>query len=459
MGELGTLIATRNLFVNSDEPAIGECRDASYNLPQGLLQCSENQHMRVTLNSFSIRNSWYRVNQYNNTMYLVAKYAAAANQFSVQYTSRTVTGTGGTFPGAVTWAGGQAGNAVIDNTNNSSLVLTDNGLQTRPVEGDQITLGTAPNQTVWTVGASGSSLIYGESIVVPPGNYTSFEQLCDTVRGLLDTAAPTGNKQFGGVTFAVGSVTWSDITNKITIEATFTGTNDPEIKFVCFTINPYEVNSGSIVNALIGPRYIDAYQNSYELFGGCYENRILPAAENDYDAQFDALKTIFVVGAKAANKQAHVSSYNATLQTEENIYLRTNLHSSSFQTAGFDTGTARYPAIVSSQILAKIPLNNPQFAVTKTTIDQQGVTTEATPVTTNYTGTDITTYERPFEMIYYQDNGNDMYSILLSEKKVSQIRLYITDSFGRLWPAISQGQIDCGKLNFTASLRVDVYQE
>ena len=302
--------------------------------------------------------------------------------------------------------------------------------------------------------------MYGEPIVIPPGNYQSYELLCAAILAQLQAAAPGSNAQFGGVTFADGSVTWDNTTNKISIEATYPATNHPELKFVCFTINPYNPQTGSIVEYLVPPdRSIYAFQNSYELYGGCYEDRSYPGGAVSFDGQFSVLKRLFVPGTKVGVKQSFTGSYNATLQTEENLYLRTDLHSSSYQTAGFDTGSSRYPQIVSSQILAKIPLNNPTFANTTTTVNQTGVSNETPAVTTTYTGTDVTTYERPYENLYYVDNGNDMYSILLESKKVNNIRLYITDSFGRLWPAISQAQIDCGKLNFTASLRVDVFQE
>ena len=67
-----TIVATRNLFVNTDNTLIGDCRDTTLSLPQGLLQCNEDQSMRLTLNSFAMRQSWYRLNKYNTTFYIVA---------------------------------------------------------------------------------------------------------------------------------------------------------------------------------------------------------------------------------------------------------------------------------------------------------------------------------------------------------------------------------------------------
>ena len=170
---------------------------------------------------------------------------------------------------------------------------------------------------------------------------------------------------------------------------------------------------------------------------------------------------------------------------------------------------------MSSRILAKIPLNNPQFAVqtsrgypfdqtltvpsgtyTKDHSVEQG--TAEGFVKTTVTGTEVIVtvvcgafrktaaggpvkindltvevesvdqtknpytlyeYERPYELVKYTDNGNNMYSILLEAKRVSNLRLFVTDSFGRLWPEISTEQIACNAMPFTASMRIDVFQE
>jgi hypothetical protein len=349
--------------VNTDNTLIGECRNTTLSLPQGLIDCNENQHMRLTLNSFAMRNSWYRLNRYNTVFYVVAK-------------SNT---------GVVTFA----------------------------------------------------------RIKIPEGNYTSFTSssgLCKAIEDALDEAL----KNTFNVTAPASQVTWDFLTNILTI--TFNVTGSPagsldEVKLVTFTINNYSSSLNSLIQRIIGRNQGDAYQNCFEVMGGCFERRTY--LEGTDAEQFDQLTSMFS-GTKVAPNFTFTGSFNATLQTEENIYLRTDLHSTSYQTSGFDTGSSNFPNIVSSQILAKIPLNNPTFAY----VEEKD-------------GADLHEYryERPYEIVYFQDNGNNMYSLMLNSKKVAQMRLAVTDSYGRLIPEISKEQIDCNALSFTASLRVDVFED
>lgn len=502
MSELGTLIATRNLFVNTADPLIGECRDAQYNLPQGLLQCNEDQHMRLTLNSFSIRNSWYRVNEYNSVIYMTVKYSVDSKIRAVRLTAAGFTGTP-VFGNALSYGGGTKGAFRFYDAATQTMIFSLTATTTPlPMPGEAISVDPSGTVKTATVGDNPGSRVFGRRVAIPRGNYTSYENLCAELEQSLKDVVAVSNELFQGMAFPTGAVTWNtpvadasgtyvagNNDDKITIKASYPdpfptdtggvaypkGDLAPELKFVCFTINPYRPRTHSVINSMIGPDSVinanDGFQNAYELYGGCMVKSDTDATYTtgaqatvpSFDSQWDGLKSLFVSSQRPTGNsdptqiQSYIqsSSYNATLQTEENIYLRTNLHSSSYQTAGFDTGCNRFPAVVGSQILAKIPLNNPQFAVTQNT--SVGLDNADPAITTNYTGT--TTYERPYEMVYFTDNGNNMYSILLDAKKVNNIRLFITDSFGRIWPAISQEQIDCGKLNFTCSLRIDVFQE
>ena len=194
--------------------------------------------------------------------------------------------------------------------------------------------------------------------------------------------------------------------------------------------------------------FADSFQSTFEVLGGCYENRgKIPGA--DASEQFNNMRGLMEVSADiAASTYTCEAFYPATLQSEENIYLRTDVNSTAFQTAGFDTGTQAN--VSSSQILAKIPLNNPTFAAVNEWII--GSESKESEVTAAYV------YERPFEVIYFTDNGNNEYSVMLNSKKVSSIRLFVTDKFGRLIPAVSPQQIACGGLSFTASLRIDIFE-
>lgn len=460
MGTLGTLIATRNLFLNTEDPLVGECRDIRLNLPQNLIMCSENQHMRVTLNSFTMRNSWYRVNQYNSVIYMTVKYAATSGAagkriVAVTYASKTDNGATPPATGDTLSYDGNTGVFKTFVAATNTLIFELDAGDRVPHAGETITIdsGTGNGGSV-VVGQNPGSQVYGERVAIDLGNYTSFEDLTNELKQKIQLLLGTGAHQWGG--WQILSCAWDRTTNKITIQLTPpTGTTFPvnayqaSIKFVCFTLNPQSSNVHSFINDMIGTptatNQYDHFQNSYELYGGCFvkddpgKNATLATNANatvpSFDNQWESLRSLFVI-----DGVLHTSSFNATLQTEENLYLRTDLHNSSFQTAGFDSGNLRAPQVISSRILAKIPLNNPVFAITKT-------------------NDDISNYERPYELLKYIDNGNNMYSILLTSKKISTMRLYITDSFGRLWPEISQAQIDCNAMPFTASLRIDVFQE
>ena len=66
-----TLVRTQNFFIDTAKPQTGECRDATFILPQGLLDCAEHEEMRLTLNSLSITKNWYDVNKNNSVFYIV----------------------------------------------------------------------------------------------------------------------------------------------------------------------------------------------------------------------------------------------------------------------------------------------------------------------------------------------------------------------------------------------------
>ena len=131
----------------------------------------------------------------------------------------------------------------------------------------------------------------------------------------------------------------------------------------------------------------------------------------------------------------------ASLSTDENIYLRTNLNNTSFQTASFDTGSQKYPEVVSSNILAKIPIGNFPFSYQKDVI----------------TPTDGYESQAKSQVIYYTDNGSHIFSMYLQTKQQGSLRLWITDSYGRPLSVASNEQVNCGGMYFTATIRVDVF--
>jgi hypothetical protein len=359
-----SLIATRNLFVNSENTLIGDCRDFTINLPQDLASCNEDENLRITLGSFVMRKSWYSVNKYNNKFYIVG-----------------------------------------------------------------------------TDGFASPTILSGV-VEIPEGNYQSFNDitygLCPAIKTKVDAVLLA--------TFGItnkSTVSWDFVNNKISISWTVqaSGSNSTfDMKIVVFTLKDYNANSPQLLKDIIGTDYISAFQDTQELLGGCNND------DGSVDT-FDKLKNclgLTKTGTAPEFTYSFTGYYVASLNTEEAIYLRTDLNSSAFQTAGFDAGSSLYPYVVNSQILAKIPLNNLPMYYT------QAVNNADPPVVQ-----ERYLYEKPYDLITYVDNGNNLFSVMLPNKKLNSIRLYLTDSYGRLLPGGLE-QIACDAMNFTATLRIDV---
>jgi len=370
------IVETRNFYVNTEETLIGECRNVVINVPQSLLSCDEDEYMRITLNSFSMRKNWYNLNKFNTIFYIVG---------------RSSTGT-----------------------------------------------------------------VISTPLKITEGNYQSFS---DITYGFCANMVIPLTVALKAAPFNIGTpdvkCTWNQITNKIQI--TFDTTGAPansitDIKFVAFTIPNYTPSGSSLVKTILGNDFLGSFQDNHEIMGGC--NHI-----NQDTNSFDELTPMYAVtkSGSAGNPSFELNGfYNATLSSQENLYLRTDLNSTSFQTSGFDTDGQLYPYVVNSQILAKIPIPNPQFTYVQSRTLEYNIALPPV-MQARYEGDNR--FEEPYNIIEYTDNGNNMYSILLLAKKLNTMRLYVTDSYGRLIPEISLEQIHCNGMNFTASLRVDVFKD
>ena len=365
---------TRNLFVNTEQTLIGECRNVTINLPQYLMSCDETERMRLTLQTFTMRKNWYNLNKYNTIFYVVAK--------------------------------------------------------------------------------SSTGTVISKRVAIPEGNYQSFSDSTYGFCGFVQLAVDTVLK---AAPFSIVTpntlCNWNPVTNILGISFDTTGAvanSIAECKLVTFTIPAYTPAGSSLVKTILGNDFIGSFQDNHEIMGGCnHENQDANTFED-----LTSMMNIATSGTAANPTYVFSGFYNATLSSEENLYVRTDLNSTSFQTAGFDTDANLYPYVVNSQILAKIPIPNPEF----TYVQEYSTSYDNTPAVT---GTNIGDYryERPFQIIEYTDNGNNMFSILLVAKKITSMRLFITDSYGRLIPEISLHQIRCDAMNFTTTLRVDVYKE
>lgn len=353
-----TLVQTRNLFIDTEETLIGECRDVTINLPQDVMSCNQNQEIRVTLQAFNMRKSWYSVNQYNVTFFVLGANSA---------------GNLGKF-----------GRVKIPNGNYQSFTDSKHGLAL----------------------AIKTSL---EVVLKDPD--------------IFNITTPSTN------------VSWNNVTNKFSIVFNTSGGTDVlNMKFVTFTINNFE-SGNSLVQQIIGVNTISAFQDNYELMGGCNEQRNIVSSYADLQKMF----TTDLSG----STYTMTGEYIASLATEEAIYVRTDLNSTSYQTAGFDTGSL-FPYVVNSQILAKIPITQASFAFQSSSNNDNDTLEEYQ-------------FEANCPIIQFTDNGNNLYSVMLKNKQVSSVRLYITDSYGRLIPEISKKQIKCSALHFTCCLRVDIF--
>ena len=356
------IVETRNVFTDSEETVIGNCRDFTMNLPQGVLRCNPNQSMRLTLNTFSMKKNFYSVNKFNSVFYVVS----------------TTTATG-----AIAF--------------------------------------TAP-------------------VVIENGDYQSFNGdsygLCAKIKSAIDASilSATGSP-------ATATVLYNRLTKLMTISLDQKNYPNNTFYFVSFTVSNYNKGATGVVPTIIGDDDIYAFQDTHILLGGCKEVR------NEVSSVQALTPLLNRTADTPGGTVSFVGYYNMNLSTESNLYLRTDLQSTSYQTAGFDTGDSLFPYIVSSAILAKIPIQPQQHAWYE----------EYNPEQNDITG--VVNFEADTDVIRFKDNGNNIFSILMTSKGVSSMRLYITDSYGRPIPEISEQQLNCDAMPFTTSLRVDVFEE
>ena len=278
-------------------------------------------------------------------------------------------------------------------------------------------------------------------VAIENGDYQGFtgEQfgLAIKIQDALDTAITTAT----GVAPTAVVVGWNRLNRLMTITIDQTKHATTKFYLTSFTIANYDAGATGIIPTIIADNEVNAFQSTHIIMGGCHEERNEVATVADltelYNRESDA----------AGGDVKFVSYYNANLRSETNIYLRTDLQSTSFQTANFDIGDNLFPYIVNSNILAKIPIPPNRFAYVEEYNKSQNQITS------------VFDYESDADTITFTDNGNNIFSILMASKGVGSLRLFLTDSFGRILPEISEQQISCSALPFTTSLRVDVFQE
>ena len=302
------------------------------------------------------------------------------------------------------------------------------------------------NNKFYIVGSDGSNGLSSALVTIPQGNYQSFNDPQNGLAAALETAIDTVLKIAPfTVTNPKTAVTWDLVNNKFTFTFDATGgTNIANMKFVSFTVKNYTQNAGSIVQTIVAEDVLSSFQDTHEIIGGCREERnVLTGTTLE---QFNALKALLSVSVNGAVFTMG-GFYQASLSSSEAIYVRSDLNSTSFQTAGFDAGADVYPYVVSSQILAKIPLNNPLACYVNGK-------NPGTP----FASTEKYEYQLGYELIEYIDN-NDLYSVIVSNKSINTLRLYLTDSYGRPLPEQSKEQLQCNADYFTATIKVEILED
>ena len=375
---MSKVVETRNLFVDTASVVAGESRSVIINVPQGVLDCAENQTMRLSLQTFSMYKNWYNVNQLNNQFFLLGQ----------------------------------------------------------QVNGD----------------------VVSAKITLTPGEYQSWsDPNIGMNKAIFDSLDAVLKAPPFSITTPATTVTRNDLTKKQQIIFDAPNAAGPTtfqaFKIVCFTLPEYTSSIPGLITDIIGSDQNAAFQDTNQILGGC------PVIKQTGSETFSTLTSLFnvtsVVGV-TDTKYTMTGFFPSQLTSTKNVYLRTNLNSTSFQTSGLDQQASNFPYVVSSQILAKIPYPIQRFAdYTRTAIATTG-TDGAGAVDT--LGNGETVAERPYEIIEWMDNGNNVYSQFLLAKKINTLQLSITDSLGRLLPAVSPEQVGCNQLNFTCTLRVDVME-
>jgi hypothetical protein len=117
------------------------------------------------------------------------------------------------------------------------------------------------------------------------------------------------------------------------------------------------------------------------------------------------------------------SPYVAQLNSQEALYVRTNLQTLNYSTYGF-AQTIFQNTVTGSGIFARIPLQNQL-------------------------------YNEPDPFVTYEDK-NDTFAIIIGNKQLDNITIYVTDDKNRPIPNVAPGQVTAGLMSFKCSLKWEV---
>jgi hypothetical protein len=166
------------------------------------------------------------------------------------------------------------------------------------------------------------------------------------------------------------------------------GNNDNIISFVINFTAPHQINTLAV-------QFKIEDGDIFELLGG---DRIYPTDPNTKSSIFLDLEPDF--GAGPQNDKIEVRcKYNCQLSTQQNVYLRTDINNTNIQTESFNSGNTDdrlATNLSSSRILAKLVIDN--------------------------------------EFVNYTTGTQMEYFVNLTTKQLTFLRLFLTDSHGRVIP-------------------------
>jgi hypothetical protein len=314
-----------------------------------------------------------------------------------------------------------------------SVNLIPNDFFCGPDEEMRITLTTFEMRTNWyninqynnvfyvftpTTAGSATGTFY--QVQIQAGSYYDF---LDTVYN----PAVTSPTQITGLSTAIqtalnnsgigtGNIcTYSPITRKFSIglnvsAAGNNGTITANSYIVCFAI-PQAIMS----YVPTGVSRLYTFMDTNEILGGIAMTTYADATV----VPINAMGT----GVLAAGILTFDSPFVGQLNSQEALYLRTNLQTLNYSTYGF-AQTIFQNTVTGSQIFARIPLQNQLYNV-------------------------------PDPFITFED-ANDIFQITIGNKQLDNITIYVTDDKNRPIPNVAVGQVRSGVMSFKCSLKWEI---
>ena len=449
------IIAERNLFVNTSSVIDGSGRDVTINLPQDYADCKMNQQMKMTLSSFLMEKKFYNINSTNNKLFLTAYQEGTGVPWKILGNMCTITeGNYRSFGGRQV----QGIDVTATPTPKFTFWYDPNGLGYAIKTAIEHGLGMD-----WTKNANGSF----QYEAYTPNNGAPFVQYTGATKYDVEDLVVVefdSLKMVYTISIQIPAVMQRNVTT-FPVPAPPIAVPDPGVLnfgLFSFELPNYRAVQGSIINQIIGTNFQATFVDTHELLGGCAVDQNDLTTNNK--AAYDQLTKLYREGVQviANSIQYSIASgyYQASLRTIEAVYVRSDLSSSNFQTASFDSGNNLYPYVISSTILAKIPTDNPQqiytneFYPTPTNKPAAGDETYFEPILYSYND-----FAVPWEYLSFLDQGGNIWGAMLNTNHVSQLRLFITDDKGRPIPWQSDEQRKCNEMYFTATLKITIYEK